>query len=76
MKITCLFDFVSQVFKLLLMKGYMIQLGFRWILRRGLEGGERAQRLSEWRKTFRITVHFSSNKMQPRSALQIALLEM
>ena len=41
-----------------------------------LKLGERAQRLSEWRKNFRITVHFSSNLMQPRSALQIALLEM
>ena len=34
----------------------------RWVLRTGLER-ERAERFSEWRKTFRITVHFSSNKM-------------
>ena len=76
MKIKCLFYFLSQVLKLLLMKSYIIQLGFRWVLRRGLEARGKAQRLSEWRKTFRITVHFSSNKMYPRSALQIALLEM
>ena len=76
MKVTCLFYFVSQVLKLLLIKGYMIQLGFRWVLRRVLEARERARRLSKWRKTFRITVHFSSNIMQPRSTLQIALLEM
>ena len=37
MKITCLFYFVSQVLKLLLIKGYMIELGFRWVLRRGLK---------------------------------------
>ena len=34
MKITCLFYFVSQVLKLLLLKSYIIQLGFRWVLRR------------------------------------------
>ena len=33
-----------------------------WVLRTALER-ERAETLSEWRKTFRITVHFSSNKM-------------
>ena len=38
----------------------------RWVLRGGLER-KRAERLSEWRKTFRITVHFSSNKMLVRS---------
>ena len=38
----------------------------RWVLRTGLER-ERAERFSEWRKTFRITVHFSSNKMLVRS---------
>ena len=38
----------------------------RWVLRTGLER-ERAERLSEWRKSFRITVHFSSNKMLVRS---------
>ena len=54
----------------------MIQLGFMWVLRRGLEARGIAERLSEWRKTIRITVHFSSNRMQPRSALQIALLKM
>ena len=42
-----------------------------WVLRRGLEG-ERNERLSEWRKTFRITVHSLSKKNQFRSALQIA----
>ena len=67
MKTTCLFYFVSQVLKLLFIKSYMIQLGFRWVLRRGLEARG---------KTFRITVYFSSNKMHPRSALQIAHLEM
>ena len=36
-EITCLFCFVSQVLKLLLIKSYMIQLGFRWILRKELE---------------------------------------
>ena len=38
--------------------------------------GERAERWSEWRKTFRITVNFSSNKMHPRSALRITLPKM
>ena len=38
----------------------------RWVLRGGLER-ERAERLSEWRKTFRITVLFSSNKILLRS---------
>ena len=37
MKITCLFYFVSQALKLPLIKNYMIQLGFRWILRKELE---------------------------------------
>ena len=37
MKIKCPFYFVSQVFKLLLIKGYMIQLGFSWVLRRDLQ---------------------------------------
>ena len=53
----------------------MIQLGFRWVLSGGLEARGKNSEI-EWRKTFRITVHFSSNKMKPRSALQIALLEM
>ena len=76
MKNTCLFYFVSQALKKLLIKSYMIQLGFMWVLRRGLEARGIAERLSEWRKTIRIAVHFSSNRMQPRSALQIALLKM
>ena len=38
----------------------------RLVLRGELER-ERAERMSEWRKTFRITVHFSSNKMLVRS---------
>ena len=37
-----------------------------WVLRGGLER-ERAKRLSEWRKTFSITVHFSAKKMLLRS---------
>ena len=37
-----------------------------WVLRTGLER-EKAERLLEWRKTFR-TVHFSSNKILVRSA--------
>ena len=47
----------------------------RWVLRRQLKR-ERAKRLSGWRKTFRITVHFSSYNMQLKSALQIALQKM
>ena len=38
----------------------------RWVSRGGLER-ERAERLSERRKTFRITVHFSPKKMLLRS---------
>ena len=38
----------------------------RWVLRGGLER-KRAERLSEWRKTFRIAVHFSSKTMLLRS---------
>ena len=41
-----------------------------WILRTGLER-ERVERLSEWRKTFRITAYFSSNKILVRSTEQI-----
>ena len=41
-------------------------------LRRGLEE-ERTERLLERRKTFRITVHSSSNKLQLSSASQIEL---
>ena len=37
MKNTCLFYFISDVFKVLLIKSYMIQLGFRLVLRRGLK---------------------------------------
>ena len=36
--------------------------GSSWVLRGWLER-EEAERLSEWRRTFRITVLFSSNKM-------------
>ena len=37
-----------------------------WVLRGGLER-EGAERLSEWRRAFRITVLFSSNEMLLRS---------
>ena len=37
-----------------------------WVLRGGLER-EGAERLSEWRRSFRTTVLFSSNKMLLRS---------
>ena len=47
----------------------------RLVLRRGLEE-ERTETLSEKRQRFSITVHFSSNKMKFRSALQISLQEM
>ena len=73
-KLKCLFYFVSQTLRTLLIKDYIIQLGFRWVLRRRLEARGKSQRLSKRRKTYQITVHFLSNKMQPRSALQIALL--
>ena len=66
---------ISQVLMVILIKSYMIQhLGYKVLETYKL--GKRAERLSEWRKTFRITVNFSSNKMYRRSALQIALLNM
>ena len=37
---------------------------------------KRSERLSDGRKTFRITVRFSSNKMQNKSTSQIALSKM
>ena len=40
--------------------------GSSWVLRGVLER-EEAERLSEWRRTFRITVLFSSSKMLLRS---------
>ena len=46
-----------------------------WVLTRGLER-ERAERSSELRKTFRITIHFSTNKMQLRSAQQASFQKM
>ena len=33
--------FLSQILKLRLIKSYMIQLGFRWVLKRGLEAREK-----------------------------------
>ena len=42
MKNTRLLYIASQIFKVLLIKSYMLQPGFRWVLRRGLQAREKS----------------------------------
>ena len=68
--------FCISSFEVTSYKGYMIvwlQVGFKERVR---SQGKQLKSLSEGRKAFRITVHFSSDKMKSRSALQIVLREM